>query len=209
MRLTDLIFLIPSLLIAMVIHEYSHGKVAELFGDPTPRLAGRLTLNPLPHLDPFASVLLPLILIFIGSPLIFIAAKPVPINPMYFKGGRRDIIFVGLSGPFSNLALAGIVGLGFSAIWGTLPYLVQLFVVWLVRINIILAVLNLIPIPPLDGSRVIEGMLPARYVSLFRSIERFGILILLFFLVFFGGLFWAIVGPIMDFLFNLFLGGVV
>lgn len=207
--LINLVYIVPALLMAVVVHEYSHGKVADLLGDPTPRLAGRLTLNPLPHLDPFSSVLLPLILIFIGSPIVFAAAKPVPINPLYLRGGRRSLIWVGVAGPLSNLVVAALAGLGASSIWGILPYFIQQFMVTLVILNIILAVFNLIPVPPLDGSRIVEGFLPARYLPAFRSIERFGILILFAFLIFFNRFFWAIVGPIMDFFTSLFLRGVM
>lgn len=208
MSLVNILLLIPALLIGVVIHEYSHGRVAELLGDPTARLAGRLTLNPLPHLDPFASVLLPLLLIAVGSPFVFAAAKPVPINPMYFRHGRRDLIWVGVAGPASNLILAGVVGLAASTVWILLPMLFKIFVVWLIRISIILAIFNLIPIPPLDGSRVVEGILPVQYLSGYRSVERYGILILFLFIFLFNRVFWAVIGPIMDFFTKLFLPGV-
>lgn len=207
MSLANIIYLVPALLIAVVVHEYSHGRVAEVLGDPTPRAAGRLTLNPIPHLDPFGSVLLPLVLIMMGSPIVFAAAKPMPINPMYFTHGRRDLVFVGLAGPVSNIVMAATVGLSASAIWGGLPEFAQQFAVWFVFINILLAMFNMIPIPPLDGSRVVEGFLPPRHIGTFHSIERYGILILFALLFFFNNVFRAVFEPALTFMVRLFLRG--
>jgi len=200
---------LPALIITVVVHEYSHGRVAELMGDDTARRAGRLTLNPLPHIDPFGSVLLPLILLLSGSPILFASAKPVPINPMLFKRGRRDLFWVGLAGPASNLLLALVVGLSTAAIWGIAPTWILSMLSEFVIINCVLAVFNLIPLPPLDGSRLVEAILPKKWLSGYMAIEPYGIFILFGFLFFFNGVFSAVLWPAVGFLVRLFMPGVM
>lgn len=198
--LESILLVVPALLVGVVIHEYSHGRVAELMGDPTARQAGRLTLNPLPHLDPFGSVILPLLLLLMGSPVLFAAAKPVPVNPHNFKRGRRDFFWVGLAGPASNLTVALAAGLITSAVWTVAPIWVLKIGVYFVKINCVLAIFNLIPIPPLDGSRLVEAYLPGRFLQGYMSIEPFGIFILFGLIFFFNAQFWAIIGPVLQFL---------
>ncbi len=208
MDLTRIIYLIPALLIGVIFHEVAHGYVAMLQGDPTAKLAGRLTLNPLSHLDPFGSILMPLLIYFgSGGRFMFGSAKPVPINPMYFRNGRRGLFWVGLAGPATNISIAVLAGLISRPVWGVLPAYLQVFVVYLVEINLILAIFNMIPVPPLDGSRLVEAFLPTQYLIRYRSIEQYGILIVFAFLIFFGGVFWGIVGPVMEFFFKLILPG--
>jgi Zn-dependent protease len=207
-RLIGLAYTLPALLIAVIIHEYSHGRVAELVGDSTARHAGRLTFNPLPHIDPFGSVLLPLLLIVSGSPIIFASAKPVPINPAMFRRGRKDLLWVGLAGPASNLVLAAAAGLLTAGLQNILPWWLLNFLVQFVVINCVLALFNLIPFPPLDGSRIVEALLPLRWAQKYASIEPYGFVILFAFLFFFSGVFSAVLWPAVAFLARLFLPGV-
>lgn len=199
------LYVLPALLVGVVVHEYAHGRVAEMMGDPTARRAGRLTFNPLPHLDPFGSILLPLLLLVSGSPVLFAAAKPVPVNPMYFKHGRRDFFWVGVAGPVSNLIIAAISGVILAAVYSWAPGAITVLRVLesLVTINCVLAIFNLIPLPPLDGSRLVEAYMPEKWLKGYTSIEPFGIFIIfgLFFLVpgFFSTIIWPVVSGLATF----------
>ena len=170
------------LIFSAILHEIAHGFVAERFGDPTARLAGRLTLNPKKHIDPFMSILLPLLLILSGSPVIFGAAKPVPIDPFNLKEGRKDVALVALSGPLTNLIIA-ILG-SFLIKLGGLPSILYLLLSSVVTLNLLLAIFNLLPIPPLDGSKVFALLLPEKQSMAFLSLGSVGFFIL-FFLLFF------------------------
>jgi len=172
------------LLIAMIVHEFAHGYVAYKMGDSTAKLSGRLTLNPFVHIDLFWTLLLPLMLFLTtAGRFVFGAAKPIPINYWALKNPKRDIIWIGLSGPFANFILAFIVAQILKYIFpsGIIAYL--LFE--LLSINVILAIFNLIPIPPLDGSRVLMGILPAGLTEQYASLEKYGF-IFLFFLIWLG-----------------------
>lgn len=185
------------LIYSAILHEIAHGFVADRFGDPTARLAGRLTLNPKKHIDPFMSIILPLILILSGSPVVFGAAKPVPIDPFNLKEGRKDIALVALSGPLTNILIAIFGSLLIKLIY--LPILETVFpfsilnalyliLATIVRLNLLLAIFNLLPIPPLDGSKVFALLLPERQAAVYLSLGSIGMFIIFFLLLFpFGG----------------------
>lgn len=181
---------IPILIFSAILHEVMHGWVADKLGDPTPRLSGRLTLNPLPHIDPFMSIIVPFLLVFLHSPIIFGAAKPVPINPNNLHDGKKDFALVALAGPFTNFILAVVSAILFHLTTNfptQLSPLTSIFFL-ITLYNLMLGFLNLIPIPPLDGSRVISYFLPGELGRMYRSLEPFGIFILFMLLAFpFGG----------------------
>jgi Zn-dependent protease len=185
-----------ALLVAVICHEVAHGVVAGWFGDPTARDAGRLTLNPIPHIDPLGSVILPLLFFISGSHFMIGWAKPVPVDPRYFKRPTRDMMWVAVAGPLTNFTLAVMASivlrvLGAAAVWPVLVYVLAVFV----QINILLMVFNLLPIPPLDGSRVMMHFLPPDWRASWARLEPFGILIV-FGLAYFGLLF-----PLIDWIY--------
>jgi Zn-dependent protease len=172
---------LPILLFSIVVHEYAHGYVANLWGDPTAAVAGRLTLNPLPHIDPVGSILIPLLLLIGPGGFIFGWAKPVPVNPDNYRDRRWGDVTVSLAGPASNVLLAIL----FTLVWivsrqvtGGDPALDAVFGT-AVLLNLILATFNLLPIPPLDGSHVLYNFLPQPFAYNYMSLARYGLLILL------------------------------
>ncbi len=200
------LFTVPPLLVAVILHEIAHGLAAEKLGDPTARAMGRITLNPLKHIDPFMTVILPGLLIISGSPIIFGGAKPVPINPGYFKNPRRGMIWVALAGPMTNFVLAIVsyvmlVLLQNVHLSGTIPtmigYVVSGWLMFGVITNLILGLFNLIPIPPLDGGRIAVGALPLSLARGLARLEPFGILIVMLLLL--GGFFDIITRPVFEF----------
>ncbi len=185
----ELIVGLAILVYSAILHEIAHGYVADRLGDPTARLAGRLTLDPRPHIDPFLSVLLPLLLIISHSPIIFGGAKPVPIDPFNLKEGKKDVALVALAGPLTNVILAIIAALlihVLSYVSSASPFLsvVLLFLYLVAQYNLLLGIFNLLPIPPLDGSKVIALVLPDREAQIYLSLSKVGILILFFLLMF-------------------------
>lgn len=171
--------ILPIFFVAVVIHEYCHGWVAYKLGDPTAKLAGRLTLNPFAHIDPIGTVFLPIFLSLIRSPIIFGWAKPVPVNFFNLRNPKRDMIWVGLAGPVANIILALILSVFLKLhILANHP-LILIILATGVLINLILAIFNIIPIPPLDGSRLLMGILPKKYAIYYSYMEPFGILILI------------------------------
>jgi Zn-dependent protease len=172
------------LVFSAVLHEIMHAAVANRLGDPTARLMGRLTLNPIPHLDPIMSVLVPAILILSNFPILFGAAKPVPVNPIHFKDPKKDMALTALAGPLTNFAIAAIAAQFVKFI--PLDFYTQEIFLWVVRINLYLAFLNLVPIPPLDGSKVLAAFLPNDLVRSYLSIQQYGIFILLAFIFLYG-----------------------
>ncbi len=204
------VLLIPVILFALSVHEYSHGMVAYRLGDPTAKYAGRLTLNPLSHLDPMGTIML--FLVHFGW------AKPVPVDPSYFANPKRDMLWVAVAGPASNMVLAFFSGLVIRFI-NTYPALFlssaigPSFVTMMhlsLQINLALAVFNLLPIPPLDGSKILYGVLPREYEHIAYNLERYGPGVL-FGLIIFGmftgvSIFWIFIGPFVGFFSGLFAG---
>jgi Zn-dependent protease len=182
-----LIIQIIILLMSIVVHEVSHGTVANYLGDPTAKYAGRLTLNPIKHLDLWGSIILPLFLLIVQSPFLFGWAKPVPYNPHNLRNKKWGSAMVAGAGPGSNLIIALIFGfaLRFASLGQNIyaQNLIQVFI-YIIFINLLLAVFNLIPIPPLDGSKILFSALPNKYQHIAFEMERYGLIILIFFIFF-------------------------
>ena len=188
------------LIFSAIVHEVSHGLMAERLGDDTAREEGRITLNPIPHIDPFGSVLLPLLLLFAGSPVIFGAAKPVPVNFNNLRNPKSGMALVSLAGPLSNflLAVLFVVPIKFHLV-NAISYPVLLQAIY---INLVLGVFNLIPIPPLDGSKIVASFLPNNLMYKLLDLERWGFILVLIFL--YTGLLSAIIVPVIHTFTNIF-----
>jgi len=181
------LFSLVVVLFSIILHECAHGLAAERLGDPTARQAGRITLNPIPHLDPIGSILLPGIMLIIGSPILFGWAKPVPINPYNLNNPKRDMMWIGLAGPAANFVVALILALLARLLPISTNPLGANILLYGVAINLLLGFFNLIPIPPLDGSRILTGLLPEKYAYAINSIGRFGFIIII--ILFISGVF--------------------
>ncbi len=173
-------------LFAVVLHEVAHGWVANRLGDPTAAQLGRLTLNPISHVDPIGTLVIPLFLVAVGAPFIFGYAKPVPVNFNNLRNPKRDMIWVAAAGPVTNIILAVASVYLFRAVHGSeyfLPAVIQeplaMMAQGSVRMNVMLAAFNLLPLPPLDGGRVLVGMAPEPLSSIVARIEPFGFIIVL------------------------------
>ena len=187
MGIGELVFFLVILLLSVMLHEIAHGYMALSLGDSTAKQAGRLTLNPIPHIDPIGSVVVPLVLIIFQSPLLFGWAKPVPVNPYNLRDQKYGSAKVSFAGPAANLAIAVFFGflLRFlsAPIAEVLPGLIPLFV-GIVQLNLILAIFNLLPIPPLDGSHILFDFLPRSLDAVRQFLSQYGLFVLLFFIFF-------------------------
>ncbi|GAC1501368.1 MAG: hypothetical protein NVS1B10_05530 [Candidatus Saccharimonadales bacterium] len=190
--LSSIVIVLISIIISMSVHEAMHGYVAHWLGDTTAHDMGRLTLNPLKHIDITMTILLPMILIIMHVPPIF-AAKPVPFNPDRLKYDVFGVALVGLAGPLTNLALAVLAGVGFRIWVGRFSSIVIAAIVLFTKVNIAFFIFNMIPFPPLDGSRVLYAFAPEPLQNIMRQIEGAGFLAIL---VFFFLIFQFIAGPI-------------
>jgi Zn-dependent protease len=208
----ETLYIIPILLFSVVVHEVMHGYVALKCGDPTAKYMGRLTLNPIPHIDLFGSILVPLFSILVAGRVFIAWAKPVPINPLNFRNYKRDSVLVSAVGPISNLFLAlccalfviALLNLGnfFDSFNSELVKFAYEFLLKMfyggIYLNIVLGVFNLIPVPPLDGSHVLASILPDRLGESYRQIGFFGIFIVIFLMrvPIFSNIFFSIVKAI-------------
>lgn len=195
-------------LLAVILHEVAHGWVAYRLGDPTARDAGRLTLNPLPHIDPVGTILIPVMLLLTHAPFLFGYARPVPVNFRRLRSPKRDMVLVAGAGPATNLLLAAISALLLQVVVPDGPttvvrgLLVQ-SILNSVLMNVGLAVFNMLPVPPLDGGRVLTGLLPMPLAVAFARLERYGMLIVVLLLA--TDVSRVVLRPVMRFLLNLLL----
>ena len=198
----QIIFSIAVLIFSVIAHEVSHGYMAQYLGDPTARFAGRLTLNPVKHIDPIGSILVPVSLVLLNTGFVFGWAKPVPYNPYNLRDQKWGDAKVAASGPLTNFGIALIFGLilrfGATALSAPMIQLIDVIVI----INIVLGVFNLVPIPPLDGSKVLMSVLPLRYRYIGQYLERYALVFILVFALFL----WQYFLPIIALIYQLFVG---
>lgn len=201
--ITNLLILAPPLLLALTFHEYAHGYVAYRLGDPTAKSMGRLTLNPIKHLDPVGTIIFFLIQ--------FGWARPVPVNPVFFRNPKKDMLLVALAGPAANLLAAiacSLIAKGIALILAFMPattigdtFFVLLHALFTacVWINLVLCIFNFLPIPPLDGSRILTGILPHKMAMGFMKLERYSLFVFLVLIVFFRETLAKLILPIITF----------
>lgn len=198
-----IIFYFVVLIYSIMAHEVSHGAMADYLGDPTARLSNRLNFNPLNHIDPFGSIFLPAFLYFVSrGAFVFGWAKPVPYNPYNLRNPERAAGLIAAAGPATNISIAIVFGLFLRFAAGSLSAVVVTLLATIVQLNIVLAVFNLVPLPPLDGSKVLFAFLPRRFDQIKNFLEANGMIFLLFFM-FFG---FQLIMPIIQLLFNLIIG---
>ncbi len=217
LNVSRLVVMILPLAVGVICHEVAHGWVADKLGDPTARLMGRISLNPLVHIDLFGTIVLPLLLFLFNAPFLFGWAKPVPVRMDLLRGGRRAMAQVALAGPLTNLMLAALSSCFYhSAVWAlerglilSLPH-----ALWVVKplimmagtsvmINLALMLINLVPIPPLDGGRIVMGIVPERVASSMARIERYGMLIIILLIA--SDLWSLTLAPLLNYLLRFFL----
>lgn len=209
--LLNIIIWAPAILFAITLHEWAHGYMANHFGDPTARMLGRLTLNPIPHIDLMWTIIIPLTMLVVslsttGHAFVFGGAKPVPINPRHLKGNPRWTMFwVSAAGPLVNLLLATGCALAVNGAVLLPDYFavpLASMLVAAIQMNVLLAVFNLLPIPPLDGGRVAVALLPTPFDRYLAGLERFGLPLVI--LLAFSGVLWLVLMPVLKLLLNLF-----
>lgn len=201
---TSFIFSLIILLFSVIIHEVAHGYAALMQGDKTAEYEGRLTLNPIPHIDPIGTILLPLLSLTLGG-FLFGWAKPVPYNPYNLRNQRWGEAIVAIAGPLSNILLALIFGLiirFYVVPYGEIDGGLALLSVVIVKVNIVLAIFNLMPIPPLDGSKILSSLLPSGFMRVRQMMERFGFLGVIIFLIFI----WRFFAPLIPWAYELITG---
>ncbi len=196
----EIVLAIPVLLFAIITHECAHGWMAEKCGDSTARYAGRITLNPLPHIDLMGSIILPFFLIMMRSSFLVAWAKPVPVNFYNLRNPKKDMIWVSLAGPVANIILAAVCGILLKIGLGKIG-IINVMLGYGIHIGLLLASFNLVPVPPLDGSKILMGILPVKYSYQYSKLEPYGSLIL--FAALFLGVLWWFVIPIYNFFYFL------
>lgn len=215
-KVTDVgVYFLP-LIIGVIAHEVAHGWAAERLGDPTARLAGRISINPFVHIDPIGTIILPLTLYILNSPFLFGWAKPVPVRQELLKGGRWGMARVAICGPLTNLMLAAVSGLAYHGMtWGVNSGVVSSGLRWLVEpliimagisvvINLVLMIVNLVPVPPLDGGRILVGILPEKPAAVVARFEKYGMFIIVLLII--TDVWSYALGPLLQALINMFLG---
>ncbi len=204
LTISDIAAVIISILISMGFHEAMHAFVSHWLGDTTAKDEGRLTLNPLKHVDLYTTILLPLLMILIHVPPIFIA-KPVPFNPSRVKYGEFGVALIGLAGPLTNLLLAVFASIVFRII-GSDYITISNYLIIFVEINILFFIFNLIPIPPLDGSRVLYAFAPEPLQNVMKKIESFGFISILIIFVLLIQIIWPVISYLDSSIYTLLLG---
>jgi Zn-dependent protease len=184
-------FVIVFVFFSVVCHEIAHGYVALKLGDPTAYKMGRLTFNPLPHIDPIGTILLPALFLISNSPIMLAWAKPVPVNPGFFRNPKTGMMWVAIAGPATNFAIAIVLTLFLHLAGGILPSILVHSLAMAALMNIVLMVFNLLPIPPLDGSRIVARFLKGQALHNYRKLERFGLFIV------FGMLYLGVISSIL------------
>jgi Zn-dependent protease len=212
--LQKIIIMLPGFLLAITVHEYAHGRIALRLGDPTARVAGRLTFNPISHLDPFGTLVL-ILTAMTGMAIGW--AKPVPVDPRYFRNPRQDMVWVSLAGPAANMIAAAALAVlvhgilyfyGGRPVGPTTKLVLQPVLSMLafgVHINVVLAILNLVPVHPLDGSKILEGILPRDLAYQYGKLEPYGVIIFIGLLI--SGVLVAVIGPPIGYVKSLLLYG--
>jgi Zn-dependent protease len=202
-NLLELALLLPVLLVSMMAHEVAHGYVAFRLGDPTAKSHGRLTLNPLKHLDPLGTAMF--VITYVMGGFIFGWAKPVPVNPYYFRNHKKGMMLVGIAGPAMNMVVAVLLSLLIGILHPkySSTFYDTLFLAF--QVNIVLGLFNLVPIPPLDGSRLLGGLLPENLYDKWAELDRYGMIFIFLILFVFNGPFFKVLSVGFDFVAHLLL----